>query len=171
MEQALAMEVMPLVVPMLGCEELLSARLVSKEMCELASEDHAWAGKLQALFEDFPLDKDEASRPEFPPRAVGALRDDHSYIPVESELQHLVQPRFPRTNGRWGNGQTLVEDGVLKDIFLPAEDDVQMRAFFGIDTQVWVARPLPLRCESCGVVCETYDSFAAHCALWAHKGS
>ncbi|KAJ1640128.1 hypothetical protein T492DRAFT_1113163, partial [Pavlovales sp. CCMP2436] len=136
-EQALVIEVMPLVVPELGCEELLSARLVCKELRELTSEDHAWTGALQALEAAFPLGGTEgaymATLIEFPPRARGAQRDVNSFLPAEPELQHLVLPqRF----------ETRMEAGV---------------------------RPLPLQFEPCGVVCDSYGSFGAHCALWAHK--
>ncbi|KAJ1640749.1 hypothetical protein T492DRAFT_1129409 [Pavlovales sp. CCMP2436] len=163
LDRRLAMDALPLVVPELGCPELLSARLVNKELYKLASEDHAWTGAMQALEMNFPLDGTEGSRhraPRFPPRKHGVQRDVDSYVPVEPDLQHLVLPRVGTL--------TREEAGVVEDLFHPAEEDAGAGDPYKSRTPVWISRPLPLRCEPCGVICESYGSFAAHCVLFIH---
>ncbi|KAJ1640874.1 hypothetical protein T492DRAFT_831863 [Pavlovales sp. CCMP2436] len=154
LERRLAMDALPLVVPKLGCTELLSARRVNKELYELASEDHAWTGAMQALEMTFPLDGTEGSKcraPRFPPRKHGVQRNVDSYVPVEPDLQRLVLHRVGTL--------TRVEAGVVEDLFHPAAEDAGAEDPYKSRTRVWEARPLPLRCEPCGVICESY---AAH---------
>ena len=163
-EQALAMEVLPFVIPELGCEEACRCRRVNKECRDLASEDHVWTGALAALEQAFPLDGTdgcyEATEQSFPPHAHGAQRDFNNFIPAEVELQHLVMPRY---------ADARMQEGILVDLFHPEGANVGPEDFNTPRASVWMARPLPLHCEPCAIECDSYGSFASHCATWAHK--
>ena len=62
--------------------------------------------------------------------------------------------------------RTLRATSELQDLAHYAADDAGMT---DSRRQVWVTRPLPLRCEACGIACDSYAAFFAHCDAFAHK--
>ena len=170
--------VLPLLSGRLGHCELLVIRGTSRELRALASEDHAWADCYQLLFRNFPLGEDELKSPAYPERARGAMRDQNSFLPCLAErvdLAGLVLPAF------WQGGPTirLTSEGILEDKLHPASEEAfKEQTWLEAEslpdrTEVYKARPLPLRCRGrtkrCHVECDSYASFTEHCLLFSHK--
>ncbi|KAJ1478826.1 hypothetical protein T484DRAFT_1816540 [Baffinella frigidus] len=160
--------VVPLLFERLGHLELLALRGTSRELRALASEDHAWADALRRMLDNFELGEDELARPAYPLRARGEQRDRYSFFPIEAERVELagfvVPPPFYKTPP-----PLRVTDGVLEDMLHPESDAVEPFHKAVSRTEVYKARPLPLRCELCDVECDSYASFDDHCILFAHK--
>jgi hypothetical protein len=88
---------------------------------------------------EFELVEDERKRPAYP-----LLRELAGYILPG-------QPKYHPTPLR-------VKDGVLED-----------KMYDGNGNKIYKARPLPLRCESCNIECDSYASFTEHCIIPSHK--
>jgi len=160
--------VVPLLFERLGHLELLALRGTSRELRSLASEDHAWADALRRMLEYFELGEDELARPAYPLRARGEKCDDHSFLPCEAERVELAGFVMPAQFYKHPP-PLRVTDGVLEDMLHPKSEDVEPFHKAVSRTKVYKARPLPLRCEKCDVVCDSYASFKEHCILFAHK--
>ena len=159
-----------LLLERLGHRELIVLRGTSRDLCAVASDDHAWAQCIRALLEYFELGKDELTSPDYPGRTHGERRDGISFFPCETErveLAGLVLPP-PTQNGL---KIRVTSDGILEDMFHPESEDAAPNQF-GVcmsRSKIYKARPLPLRCELCDVECDSYSSFTEHCITFKHK--
>jgi hypothetical protein len=153
-------------------------RMLSREVPNLATYDQSWGLVLDHFMKEFPLDGTEGSEyaafeAAFPGRERGARRDHNSFFPLEQDLTHLV---LPHCAIRSSNPLCRVRDGVLEDLFHPAEQPVGPAYGLVVGrTAVWKARPFPLLCEVCAFVCDgqhnrnSYDLFINHCTTYSHK--
>jgi hypothetical protein len=155
--------VAPLMFESLGHQELLVLRGTSREFRALASEDHVWADALRLMLDHLQLGQDELKSPAYPARARGDERDPISFFPCEAErveLEGLVLPKVWRQDLKI----RVTSEGILEDMLHPESED-----WFTPRTEVYKARPLPLRCELCEVHCDSYASFTEHCIQKTHK--
>jgi hypothetical protein len=135
----------------------------------LLLEEEANAKVLSEMLEEFELEENELAQPAYPERVRGGRRDQQSYLPCDAERVELRGFVLPEREQQ--QKIRVTSEGVLEDMFHPEGEDV-VKSKFGFwtpRTEVYKARPLPLRCEKCDVECDSYASFTEHCILPTHK--
>jgi hypothetical protein len=135
---------------------------------QLESEEHANAKALREMLENFELGENELVLPAYPMHRRGERRDDYSFLPVEADRIELAGFVLP-VQFQYHPPPLRVVDGVLEDMMHPENEPAKNGICIARRTEVYKARPLPLRCDKCDVECDSYDSFTEHCITFAHK--
>ena len=98
-------------------------------------------------------------------REMLKLEDDNEFKLVEDERKRPAYPLLRELPGfilprqaKYHPPPLRVKDGVLEDMM-----------YDGNRNEIYKARPLPLRCESCNIECDSYASFTEHCIIPSHK--
>ena len=132
----------------------------------LEKEEQANAEVLRKMLENFELEENEMLVPAYPMHRRGERRDGFSFLPVDADRVELAGFVLP-VRYVYRAPPLRMMDGILEDILHPASEPITSCA--PSRTNVYKARPLPLRCESCDVECDSYISFTNHCLLFEHK--
>ena len=157
--------VVSLLFERLGHRDLLVLRGTNGEFRAVASDDHAWADPLRRMVQHFAAGEDELKSPVYPVRAHGERRDAISFFPHAAERVELAGFVLPPI---WQHKIRFTSDGILEDMLHP-ESEIERNGIWPSRSEVFKARPLPLRCELCDVECDSYASFTEHCITFKHK--
>ena len=54
----------------------------------------------------------------------------------------------------------------MEDFFFPEHEDPEYQR-----TDLWLPRELPIECNKCGVICNSYPELIAHCTTYEHQNN
>ena len=161
---------------------------VDRELNNSCQKDELWVQLLKNLDIEFALGGRSQARSKFAPNIYKCDPFDPE-DPMPSDVtENDGSPVFPGPAGgrryyteptRYGQ-DFYIEDGIDYEYERDATTWCKLDPTTGVLTDFVTqlgayqlsggkVRGLPLRCDPCGVICDSYATFTAHCCLYAHK--